>query len=331
MDESPALDANDLAVYRAVLLHHEHDRARLADRLGMSPAQVQRAMDRLTALALLRPSWEQPDLVRAISPDLGLELMLQREQQDLALRQERLAQTRTALAMLATEYASTGATGAFPPADGTELLEGLDQIRTRLETLASRCTHEALSFQPGGALPTAAIEAGQPLNEQAMLRGVCFRSLYLQSITNDRVTISYVKWARSHGSEIRLAPSLPMRLLIVDREEAVIPGNPRNGQPTALLIRTPPVIRALEALFEAYWKDSEPMEPPSDTPAGPEPTPQEREMLRMLADGDKDETVARALGISVRTERRMVADITARVGAGNRFELAMKATKLGWI
>lgn len=330
MDESPVLDAGDLAVYRAVLLHREHDRTFLAGRLGMSEPQVRRAIDRLTALALLRPSWEHPHLVRAISPDLGLELMLQREQQALALRQERLAQTRTALAMLATEYASAGA-AAVPAPDGTELLTGLDQIRTRLETLAVRCAHEADSFQPGGSLPTEAIAAGQPLNEQAMLRGVKFRSLYLQSITNDRVTADYIQWARSHGSEIRLAPTLPMRLLIIDHEEAVIPGSPLNGQPTALLIRTPPVIRALEALFEAYWKDAEPMAPPADVPAGPEPTPQEREMLRMLADGGKDETVARALGVSVRTERRMVAGIMARVEAGSRFELAVKAAKLGWI
>ncbi|SED36641.1 regulatory protein, luxR family [Streptomyces sp. 2112.3] len=330
MDEPPTLDGGDLAVYRAILLHDEHDRMRLADRLGMPEPQVRRAIERLTAMALLRPSWEQPDLLRAVSPDLGLELMLQREQEDLALRQERLAQTRTALATLATEYASADA-AVVSASDGTELLMGLDRIRTRLETLATRCARQADSFQPGGSLPTEAIAAGQSLNEQAMLRGVKFRSLYLQSITNDRATADYVQWARSYGSEIRLAPSLPMRLLIVDHEEAVIPGNPVNGQPTALLIRTPPVIRALEALFEAYWKDAEPMTPPCEGPAGPEPTPQERELLRMLAHGDKDEAVARALGVSVRTERRMVAELLARIGAGSRFELAVKAAKLGWI
>ncbi|MFE7408952.1 response regulator transcription factor [Streptomyces laurentii] len=59
--------------------------------------------------------------------------------------------------------------------------------------------------------------------------------------------------------------------------------------------------------------------------------PQEREVLRMLANGDKDETVARALGISVRTERRMVADLLARTGASSRFELGVKAAKAGWV
>lgn len=330
MSESLALDADTLAVYRAVLLHHEHDSARLARRLSMTETQVRACTDRLIALSLLRPSWEQPDSVRAVSPDLGLEMMLHHEQQELALRQERIAQTRATLSMLASEYASNR---TAPLPEDTEVLQGIDQIRTRLETYASRCTQEALSFQPGGSLPTEAIEAGQPLNEQAMLRGVKFRSLFLQSITKDRPGSDYVKWAGAHGGEIRLAPTLPMRLLIVDRNVAVMPGDPAAVErPTAVVVHSPPVIRALCALFEAYWKDAAPWEAPAAT-AGPPggPTPQERAVLRMLADGDKDVAIARALGVSIRTERRIVADITARLRVSSRFELGVSAAKLGWV
>ncbi|MGV9249083.1 helix-turn-helix transcriptional regulator [Streptomyces sp. NPDC003710] len=317
-------------MYRAMLLHQEHDHVRLAGRLDLTEQQVFAAVDRLISLSLLKPSWDEPGMVRAVSPELGLELLLQREEQELALRQERIAQTRATPAMLAAEYASADSAAA-PSRAGTELLDGMDEIRTRLETLASRCTQEALSFQPGGVLPTEAVEAGQPLNEQAILRGVKFRSLYLHSIVKDRVTVAYVKWAAEHGSEIRLAPTLPVRLLIVDRHLAVIPGDHPAPRPTAVVIHTPPVVRALLALFDAYWKDAEPLEPDTDQFVPGEPTAQEREMLRMLAAGDKDETVARALGISVRTERRMVADITARLGASSRLELGVKAAKLGWV
>ncbi|MFD5143042.1 LuxR C-terminal-related transcriptional regulator [Streptomyces sp. NPDC058401] len=330
MSESLALDAGTLAVYRAVLLHHEHDSARLARRLSMTEPQVRACTDRLISLSLLRPSWEQPDSVRAVSPDLGLEMMLHHEQQELALRQERIAQTRATLSILASEYAANR-TGPLP--ENTVVLQGIDQIRTRMETYASRCTEEALSFQPVGSLATEAIEAGQPLNEQAMLRGVKFRSLFLQSITKDRAGSDYVKWAGARGGEIRLAPTLPMRLLIVDRSVAVIPGDPATvEQPTAVVVQSPPVIRALHALFEAYWKDAAPWEdhaPVAGPPVGP--TPQERAILRMLADGEKDVAIARALGVSIRTERRIVADITARLGVSGRFELGVRAAKLGWV
>ncbi|MCL3997069.1 helix-turn-helix transcriptional regulator [Streptomyces lavenduligriseus] len=329
-DKGVALDADALAVYRAVLLHREGDPAALAAILGMSDRRVRAACGRLTELALLRPSRDRPDLIRAVSPDLGLELMLQREQQELLLRQERLAQTRSALRLLATEYAAAGGSADRSP-DAVEVLRGMDEIRTRLESLAGRCTREVLSFQPGGALPTEALEASRPLNEQAMVRGVRFRTIYLQSITTDRVTTQYVRWARELGGDIRLAPTLPMRLLIVDHEVAVIPGETRACLPTALLLRSAPVVRALHALFEAYWKDAEPFgTEPKDAPTVG-PTAQERAVLRLLADGCKDETVARALGISVRTERRMVAELTARLGASSRFELAVKATRSGWV
>ncbi|MDN0201083.1 helix-turn-helix transcriptional regulator [Streptomyces sp. S.PNR 29] len=327
MAEPSALSAEDLAVYRAILLHRQHDVGRLAERLSVSEAEIRASVERLVALSMLRPSWEHPDTVRAVSPQIGLELVLQREQQELALRQERIGQTRAALDTLAAEYSAYEESSGY---EGSELLLGIDRIRTRLETLASECAEEVLSFLPGGALPTEAIEAGQPLNEKAMLRGVRFRSLYLQSITKDRATYRYVRRARQLGSEVRLAPTLPMRLLVVDRETAVIPGDPVSARATALVIRSAPVVRALHALFEAHWKDAELFEEPPGRPFDGI-SAQERELLRLLADGEKDEVVARQLGVSVRTERRMVAEMLSRIDARSRFELGVKAARLGWV
>ncbi|MET9295517.1 helix-turn-helix transcriptional regulator [Streptomyces sp. NPDC003077] len=328
MTEPPVLDAEALAIYRAILLHHEHDPGRLAGRLGSTAERVRSAIERLTALGMLRPSWERPDLVRAVSPEVGLEMMLQREQHELALRQERLAQTRATLRLLATEYAAHTDDGG---SGGGEVLRGLDAIRTRLEALANQCTDEVLSFLPGGSLPTEAIRAGRPLNEQAMRRGVKFRSVYLQSVTKDRITHAYVREIRTYGSEVRLAPTLPMRLLVVDGGTAVLPCDTDTGERSALVVRSAPLITALTALFEAYWKDAEPLDGPEVAPPLDAPAPQERELLRMLARGDKDEAVARALGVSVRTERRMVADLLARTGASSRLELGVRAAKLGWV
>ncbi|MEU9145826.1 LuxR family transcriptional regulator [Streptomyces sp. NPDC048349] len=325
-----ALDADVLAVYRAVLLHREQSPDRLAERLSIPEQRVRESLERLVELALLRPSWDDPADVRAVSPDLGLEMMLQREQQELALRQERVAQTRAALTLLATEYVTAGRADA---ASGTEVLHGKDEIRTRLETLASRCEREVLSLQPEGSLTPEAIEAGRPLNEQAILRGVRFRSIYLHAIGKDRQALTYLRWADEHGGEIRLSPTLPMRLLIVDGEEAVLPGDAQAGQPTALLVRSAPVVRALHALFTAYWKSAETLQAVAEAtgPAPGSPSPQERELLRMLAEGVTDAVVARALGVSVRTQRRMVADLSALAGASSRFELGVKAARLGWL
>ncbi|MEV4973345.1 LuxR C-terminal-related transcriptional regulator [Streptomyces scopuliridis] len=327
MAESIELSATELAVYRVVLLYNEHDRERLAERLGITIEQANTSVDRLISLSMLRPSWEEPDVIRAVSPEIGLELLIQHEKAELVARQERIAQTHATLNVLAAEFSTFESGSNY---EGVEVLRGMDRIRTHLEALASQCAEEVLSFLPGGALPAEAMRAGQPLNEQAMQRGVKFRSIYLQSISKDRATFEYVRQTRWHGGEVRLAPTLPLRLLIVDREVAVIPGEALSTRPTALLMRGAPVIRALLALFEAYWKDAEPLEDPFDIHPG-EITLQERELLRMLANGDKDETVARELGVSVRTERRMVAELLTQLDASSRFELGVKAAKLGWV
>lgn len=74
------------------------------------------------------------------------------------------------------------------------------------------------------------------------------------------------------------------------------------------------------------------MDPFGEAAASPSPlTPSERGLIKMLAQGHKDEACARNVDVSVRTVRRMGADVTERLGAGSRFEPAILATRRGWI
>lgn len=62
-----------------------------------------------------------------------------------------------------------------------------------------------------------------------------------------------------------------------------------------------------------------------------EPSAVERELLGLLAEGLTDVTVAKRLNVSLRTERRMVAELMRRLGASGRFEAGVKAARLRWI
>ncbi|MEV4454832.1 LuxR C-terminal-related transcriptional regulator [Microbispora sp. NPDC049633] len=64
---------------------------------------------------------------------------------------------------------------------------------------------------------------------------------------------------------------------------------------------------------------------PGDCPA------QERQLLKLLAEGLTDEGAARQLGLSQRTVRRMMAGIMERLGARSRFEAGLQAAKRGWL
>ncbi|MFI0241772.1 LuxR C-terminal-related transcriptional regulator [Streptomyces sp. NPDC016845] len=328
MAESSALDQETLGVYRAILFHKEHDPDRLALLLDIDLSCVKAALDRLSDLSLLAPSRDLPGTMRAVDPSLGLKVLLQREQDELAWRQQRIEQNRAALAALAAEYA----TSSRPGSDGTEELDNVDDIRTRLEALAESCRHESLAFHPVGGLTEESIEAARPLNERALARGVRFRSIYLDSVTNDRVTRAHAQWMAERHSEIRTSPTLPMRLLIVDTTAAVVAGLPGQAGPSALVFSSQPVVLAMRALFEAYWEHASPFhQEPSAADQASELTPQERKLLQLLATGLTDEAVARALGIGVRTERRIVAELMERLGASSRFEAGVQANRRQWI
>lgn len=325
MYEDYGLDQRALAIYRAILIHHEHDPGQLAERLGLEKAEVASVIERLTKLSLLAPSWERPGTFRAVSPRAGLEMLLRHEQTELARRQQRIEESRTALASVAAEYAEQSHSSG---GEGMEELSGVDQIRTRLEELAEKCEREVLAFHPS-VLTAESVEAGRPLNERAMERGVRFRTIHLDSANKDRVTVSHAEWMAARGGEVRTTPTLPMRLLIVDSDTAIVAGLPNQPQPGAIVISRPPVVLAMRALFEAYWEQAEPLGAPAPTETGL--TKQEERVLLLLASGLTDDAVARALGIGVRSERRIVSELMTRLDANSRFQAGVKAARLNWI
>src|SRR5947207_1648255 len=80
----------------------------------------------------------------------------------------------------------------------------------------------------------------------------------------------------------------------------------------------------------AKWRSARPFgEPPRRDGNGL--TGIERELLELLGRGLTDEAAARKLGVSLRTVRRMMADLTTRLGATSRFQAGMRAHQLGWL
>ncbi len=62
-----------------------------------------------------------------------------------------------------------------------------------------------------------------------------------------------------------------------------------------------------------------------------DPSDSERLLLQLLSLGAKDEAAARHLGVSVRTVRRMIADLMRRMDARSRFQAGILAAERGWL
>jgi hypothetical protein len=115
------------------------------------------------------------------------------------------------------------------------------------------------------------------------------------------------------GVEVRVLDDLPGWFYVDDSHLAGLPVTWGESWPTTMvLIETPPVIAALNHVFESLWRRAVPavaVEP------GWEP------VIRLVAQGMTDEAVARFLGLDVRTVRRRVADAMEELGASSRFML----------
>ncbi|GAA3837108.1 LuxR C-terminal-related transcriptional regulator [Streptomyces phyllanthi] len=328
MLEVLGIDERTEAVYRLMLRRHDWGAAEIATELRYSEGEVRESLDRLSQLRLLRGSLRNAGSVRAVSPEVGLRLLLQEQESVLLREQQRLAEGQAAVMRLVDEYAG----GPHRERHDVEYLLGIDSIQGRLEELAHRCERECLSFMPGGAQSAASLEASKPLDQDLMDRGVRVLTLYLDSVRNDQATLNYAQWLIERGGEVRTSPTLPLRMVMFDREVALLPVDPENTRKGAAVLRGPGVITALTALYEKFWDSAAPFETDRDrekNDAGL--TPQEAELLRLLFQGNTDEIAARKLGIGLRTVRRTMSDLMSRLEARSRFEAGARAAQRGWL
>jgi DNA-binding NarL/FixJ family response regulator len=130
------------------------------------------------------------------------------------------------------------------------------------------------------------------------------------------------------GVAVRTVPRVPMNALIIDGAVAVLPADTASG--SVAVLRLSSVVTAAVELFERVWPDAVPLSD-NDIPLDTDLSLREQEMLRLLALGATDEFAAAQLGISVRTVRRMVAQIMNRLGARSRFQAGVKAATQGWL
>ncbi|GAA1949521.1 LuxR C-terminal-related transcriptional regulator [Catenulispora subtropica] len=299
----------------------------VGEQLGWPAHEVRAAVGELSRLALLRPSPAHPRTLLPVAPDAGLATLLARMQAELVARQNQLESGRAALATLITEYVELQTRDERTT---VEELVGVAQVRDRLKTLASQVRSEVLELVPDPAQRPDTLEASKPLDAALLERGVRMCTVYQNSIRNDPASVAYIDWFSGLGGRVRTAPTLPLRLIIVDRTTALIPIDPEDSSAGASVLTGTGAVSAMCALFEQIWVTATPLGFPHSQDAqglGPE----EREVLRMLANGETDEQIARRLGVSTRTVGRKASELMRRLGTRSRFQMGVRASELGWL
>jgi len=318
------LDETAQAVYRFVLTRQGCEVAEVVALLDIPEGSVRDAIARLSELCLLRTS---SDSLLPGSPSIALNSLLERQQADLLRKQQEFAATRAAANRLIAEYDEVCGAGIR---NEWERLDGIAAVHARSGVLARQSRIECLSLLPGGSQSLDGLDARRALDSELLQNGAAVWTVYQDCAFNDRQSVRYAEWLTASGGEVRTAPTLPTWMLVFDRTTALLPVSPESGHCSAFQVAGAGVVTALVALFEQVWTAATPLGE-QRCPGDGGPSNMERELLRLLSQGLTDEAVCKKLGIGLRTARRMVADLMAKLDARSRFEAGANAVARGWL
>ncbi|MFF4762242.1 helix-turn-helix domain-containing protein [Streptomyces sp. NPDC001292] len=330
------------AVYTALLARPTASAQELARQTGREQAETDRILLDLVTRGLVAVASEagrgapdsadcgaglQPARYRLTPPSVALAPFLV-EQRNALHRAE------TAFSMLTEQYRSTA---AHPAGSVVEAVVGVEQVAHRFHQLQRGAQRELLVFLVGA--PVAVPREDADLSESfALDRGVDFRVVAAQNYLDGPDVVRDVRAAIRAGLELRLVDSLPLKMVVSDRERAMVPLDMADsgGEPSAIVVHGSGLVTALVQLFEREWAQARPLyttttgvraEPANDQ----WPTEGELEVLALLLAGFSDRRAASQLGISIRTVERRTRRLMDLAGADSRLQLGWNAARAGWL
>jgi DNA-binding CsgD family transcriptional regulator len=314
--ENFGIGAHGDRLYRTVLRAGRMTTAALAEQLGWKAAEVKAELGPLVELGLLAHT---DGLVFALSPHLALGRLGEVEARSLLDREHALASLRAAIPEYAAEERGAELVGsALQP---VEVHTG-PEVSAVVDALVRSTTGEVLLIHTVEWLDRPGWPKQDTLIAREAAGGRGVRSIYpTEALHRPQWLAAVRRWAEL-GEDVRLLPSPPLRLMVFGVQAALVPVEWGSSPVRRVVVRTPGVVDALRLLFEVLWRQGAPM--PGTQPAGDR---QNQQVLRLLAAGAKDETIARQLGLSLRTVRRRVAEQIGELGATTRFQAGVEAAR----
>jgi sugar-specific transcriptional regulator TrmB/DNA-binding CsgD family transcriptional regulator len=320
------LTENETDAYRELLRRPSCSAAELADALAVPEGEVARMMGRLEALGLVARNGQDPGRLSASPPRLALGAALVRRQNALRLAELELGSLEELYRATMAERSSC---------DVLDVVRGTEATRQRLEQLQTGARREILGLvqAPARFVSTAENTATEAA---AAARGVAYRVvLERRMLEEDDGIVEELERAVDAGEEVRAADTVPVKLMIADRELALVPmGGRGHAADGALLVRPSGLLDALIGLFELVWHRSSRLTVPR-AGAVEESAPSDLDgtdarIMSLLVAGLTDQAVAARLGLSLRTVQRRVGRLMKLTGAHTRLQLGLQAARLGW-
>ncbi len=321
------LDDSSALAYRKAVLLGRFVREEIAESLGTSTEEASAIEQVLSALSLLRPMPGEPDLLVPVSPEAAATDLVGATESHIRELQQAVTDVRTRMRSLLPAYFESrqqrNKTEAFDVISDVEVLQAM------LDEWGERCRTEVLTAQPGGPRSSNAMAQARPRTLDRLARGVQVRHLYQHTVRRDLATTAYVRAITAAGAEVRTTDELIDRIVVYDREVAFLPEQHVVGRnPGAVVVREPTLVAFVCKVYDHLWSGA------TQFTADAEDTPEvtddlKRSIVKLMAQGYKDELVARRLGMSVRTCRRYISQIMLDVEATSRFQAGVNVAQTG--
>ena len=202
-----------------------------------------------------------------------------------------------------------------------------EAIHTFLASVVGDAESELMTAQPQTGRDAPALAIASKRDVLALERGVRMRILYQHSARRNIGTYEYVDTVTRLGAEVRTLDEFFNRLIVVDRQVAIIPGH--QGLKVALAIREPSLVAYLIDMFERAWERGRPFTNRDRSMLRDIAVEQRAMTIRMLIEGHADPASAKRLGVSPRTYAAYVADLKEEYDAETRFQLGYRMGQLG--
>lgn len=321
---SIAIGRDEEAVYRALIHTPGADVADLAASTELPPRAIRAALTALEHQELVNWSAGTPARYRPTPPDIGLEALVRRQEDELK-------RVRTLAQQLGQDFRT--ARQGTEPAELVEILP-LDDVLERFAQLQQSARQEVQILDT----PPYRTEGEYPPNEaeiEALGRGVGYRVIYDHAALQTPRMLERAATFAAAGERARTTPMLPSKVAIVDHEVALAPlsRNPAGRLERCVIVHECSLLDALQGLFEVLWRQSTPMHPDGQAQHRTQaaPTPDDQQLLALMTAGMKDEAIAHQLGQSYRTTRRRISGLLLTLGVENRFQAGAAAAKRGWL
>jgi hypothetical protein len=220
---------------------------------------------------------------------------------------------------------------AMSQSRGSPTQEVLPDDRTlcrELSQILAQARSTVFFAGPDAALSMAFGRDGSPVTALTARR-IRVRHLYGPAAVLTSAGRDFLEGLRRAGAQIRIAPARrELSTVTMVDNSVVILRSVSDGVATRLMVRTPGLLPAMDALFTSSWDTA------VDLPdylgyADAELDELSSAILLHLNSGCTDEVAARNLGLSVRTYRRRVAGLLRTLNADSRFQAGVRAAELG--